>query len=164
VVEVPATAPDAISSTVVLKINGAPDVAVLPIIQESDGSVLLLASEASLHGRLQYEIGGGKDSIGYWTDPADTAAWSFKVDRPGRFTVVADIAAEASGKFEVIVGGQKLQGTSPTTKDYTKFKRTNLSGILEIASPGDVTLTVNPIAEGWNPMNLRSLRLVPVQK
>jgi len=122
-----------------------------PIIQESDGSVLLLASEASLHGRLQYEVGGGKDDIGYWTDSSDTAGWSFKVDRPGKFTVVADIAAEASSKFEVIVGEQKLQGTAPATKDYTKFKRTNLSGTLEIASPGDVTLTVNPMRMAGSP-------------
>jgi alpha-L-fucosidase len=164
VVDVPAAAPDPISSTVVLIIKGAPEVAATPIIQESDGSVVLLASEARLHGRLQYEVGGGKDNIGYWTDPDDTAAWNFKVDRPGKFTVVADIAAEASGNFEVTVGSQKLQGTSPATKDRIRFRRTNLSGTLEIATPGDVTLTVTPIAEGWNPMNLRSLRLVPVQK
>jgi len=164
VVDVPAAAPDPISSTIVLKIKGAPEVAATPIIQESDGSIRLLASEARLQGRLQYEVGGGKDNIGYWTNPDDTATWSFKVDRPGKFTVVADIAAEASGNFEITVGGQKLQGTSPATKDRIKFRRTNLSGTLEIASPRDVTLTVNPIAEGWNPMNLRSLRLVPVQK
>ncbi len=164
VVEVPPTASDPISSTVVLKIKGAPEVAATPIIQESDGSVLLLASEAALHGGIQYEVGGGKDNIGYWTNPADTASWDFKVDRPGKFTIVADIAAEASGNFEVIVGGQKLLGASPATKYYTKFKRTNLSGTVEITSPGDVILTVNPIADGWNPMNLRSLRLEPVQK
>jgi alpha-L-fucosidase len=162
-VRVPGSAPDPISSTVVLKIKGAPEVAVRPILQQPDGSVRLPASEAELRGGLQYELGGGKDNIGYWTDPADVAGWSFQVDRPGRFKMVADIAAEESGKFEVSVGGQKLQGAAPATGSYTLFNQTNLAGTLEIANPGNVTLTVKPVAQGWHPMNLRSLRLVPAE-
>ncbi|MGN6552559.1 MAG: alpha-L-fucosidase, partial [Verrucomicrobiota bacterium] len=57
--QVPAEAPDKISSTIVLQIKGAPDVGVTPIFQESDGSVRLMASEADLHGGLLYEGGGG---------------------------------------------------------------------------------------------------------
>ena len=162
-VQVPEKAPDQISSTVVLKINGAPEITATGIIQESDGSVRLMASEAELHGGVQYETGDGKDNIGYWTNPADTAGWTFKVDRPGKFKVMAEIAAEASGKFEVVVGEQKVQGTAPATKDYTKFKRSNLTGTLDLAA-GSASLTVKPIAEGWQPMNLKSLQIVPVEK
>jgi alpha-L-fucosidase len=122
-----------------------------------------MASEADLHGGLQYESGNGKDNVGYWTNPEDTANWTFRVDRPGKFSVTAEIAAEASGNFEVICGGQKLSGAAPATKDYTKFKRANLTGALDLAA-GSVTLTVKPVAEGWQPMNLRSIRLVPAEK
>jgi alpha-L-fucosidase len=122
-----------------------------------------MASEAELHGGLQYESGGGKDNVGYWTNPADTAGWIFKVDRPGKFKVSAEIAAEAAGKFEIIVGDQKIDGTAPATQDYTKFKRVNLTGTLELAA-GSVTLAVKPVAEGWQPMNLRSVLLMPVEK
>ncbi len=159
-ISVPQMAPDQISSTVVLKIKGTPEIAATAIFQESDGTVRLMASEAELHGGLQYESGGGKDNVGYWTNPADTASWTFKVDRPGKFKVSAEIAAEAAGKFEVIVGEQKVPGTAPATLDYTKFKRTSLAGTLELAA-GSVTLTVKPVAEGWHPMNLRSVQLVP---
>jgi alpha-L-fucosidase len=114
-ISIPKNAPDKISSTVVLVVKGTPKIAVTPIFQESDGSVRLMASEASLHGGLAYENGGGKDNIGYWTNPADTASWTFKVDRPGKFKVTAEIAAEASGKFEVVVGEQKLLGAAPAT-------------------------------------------------
>jgi hypothetical protein len=158
---VPDAAPDPISSTVVLKIKGAPEVAVQPIKQQSDGSVRLPASEAELRGGLQYELGGGKDNIGYWTNPADTASWTFQVDRPGKFRLVADIAAEQSGKFEVLLGAQKIQGAAPATGSYTLFTPANLDGTLEIAGPGMVTLAVHPVAQGWHPMNLRSLRLLP---
>lgn len=121
-----------------------------------------MASEADLRGGLQYEA-GGKDTIGYWTNPEDTASWTFKIDRSGKFTVSAEIAAEAAGKFEIMVGDQKLSSTVPATKDFSKFKRTQLKGELELSSPGRVTLTVKPVAENWQPMNLRSLTLQPVK-
>jgi alpha-L-fucosidase len=163
VVEVPANAPDKISSTIVLKLKGAPEIAATPIMQESDGAVRLMASEAELHGAVQYESGHGKDNIGFWTNPSDSVSWTFKVDRPGKFKVNTDIAAEASGKFNVIVGEQKLQGAAPATKDFAKFKRSSVSGEITIAEAGSVTLTVKPIAEGWQPMNLRSITLEPLK-
>jgi len=162
VVEVPATAPDKISSTVVLKIKGVPDVAATAIMQESDGSVRLMASEADLKGGLQYEGGHGKDNVGFWWNAEDTASWTFKIDRPGKFKLSADIAALEAAKFEVLVGEQKLSGASPATKDYTKFKRTSLNGTLDLTA-GSVTLTVKPLAEKWQAMNLRSVTLQPVK-
>jgi alpha-L-fucosidase len=161
-ISVPAAAPDKISSTVVLKIAGAPEVASAGILQEADGTVRLPANEADLQGDLQYESGGGKDNVGYWTNPADTAGWTFKVNRPGKFKVSADIAAEASGNFELIVGGQKISGASPVTQDYTKFQHVNLDGTLDLPA-GSATLTVKPVSAGWHPMNLRSVLLTPAE-
>ncbi|HUC83797.1 MAG TPA: alpha-L-fucosidase [Candidatus Acidoferrales bacterium] len=161
VVDVPAVAPDPISATLVLQIHGTPEVAQTFLRQAPDGSIHLPASEADLHGALQYEMGGGKDNIGFWTDPADTADWTFKVDRPGHFKLTADIAALESGSFQIILGGQKLEATAPATGDYTRFQTVPVGGMLEIAQAGVVTLLVKPVAAGWQPMNLRSLRLMP---
>jgi len=161
-VTVPTEAPDPISATVVLRIQGAPDVSGTGISQGADGQVRLLASEADLLGDLQYEVGGGKDNIGFWINPEDKASWTFNVGRPGKFTVSADIAAEGSGKYAVIVGDQKLAGTAPDTKSYVKFERTDLDGSLDLAA-GTVTLTVQPVVDGWQPMNLRSLTLQPAK-
>jgi alpha-L-fucosidase len=163
VVEVPARAPDKISTTIVLRVNGAPEIAVVSVRQGVDGMVRLMASEAKLHGSLQYESGHGKDNIGYWTNPEDSASWTFKVDRPGKFKVNTDIAAESSGEFEVVLGGQTLRSASPATMDYTMFKSETVPGEFIIGEPGNVTLTVKPVAEGWQPMNLRSIILELVQ-
>ena len=52
--------------------------------------------------------------------------------------------------------------TEADTKDYVKFEPTDLGGTLDLAA-GTVTLTVQPVADGWQPMNLRSLILQPVK-
>ena len=163
-VDVFTNAPDAISSTIVLQFTGAPEVSEVgatPIAQGSDGSVRLLASEAELHGAIQYETGGGKDNIGYWTNPGDFAGWTFSVNRPGRFQVAAEIASTGTGQFEIVLGGQKISGAAPNTGDYTKFRSITLAGVLEIAAPGKYTITVKPVKAGWQPINLKSLTLKP---
>jgi hypothetical protein len=115
-ISVPQAAPDKISSTVVLKIKGAPEVETAPICQGADGSVRLLASDAELHGAVKYETVGGEGNIGYWTNPQDTVSWTFKVERPGKFTLAADLAAVGAGQFDVLLGEQKLRATAPRTK------------------------------------------------
>ncbi|MFO1487632.1 MAG: alpha-L-fucosidase [Verrucomicrobiota bacterium] len=161
--EVPAEAPDAISSTVILKIKGRPEVATTAIFQESDGGVRLLASEAELNGVLRYEQGENRDNVGYWNNPEDVAKWSFTVDRPGKFKVVAEIAALESAKFQAVVGDQTLTGTSPKTADYAKYRRTTCAGELELTTSGSYVLTIKPVAENWHPLNLRTVMLQPVK-
>ena len=157
-VTVPETAPDKISSTVVLMITGAPEVnAASKVVLETDGTVRLLASQAQLHGALQYD--GSTDCIGYWMNPNDTLSWKVKVSQPGKFKVTAELGAINSGKFEVIVGEQKLSSAVPSTGSYTVFKAVDMAGELELPGSDTMTLTVKPVTAGWSPMNLRSLTL-----
>jgi alpha-L-fucosidase len=161
-IEVPATAPDAISSTIVLKFKGQPEVEGVVLKQSADGTVALAAADADLHGGLQYESGNGKDNIGYWTDPSDYASWTFKVNQPGKYAVTAVTADQGTGNYQVSLGDQKISGTAPNTGDYTTFQSTRLIGALEISAPGIVTLTVKPVAENWSPVNLKSITLAPL--
>ena len=50
-ISVPTTAPDKISSTVVLEVNGALNIEQPALSQDYDGSITLPASEARLHGK-----------------------------------------------------------------------------------------------------------------
>jgi len=159
----PPAAPDKISSTVVLKFNGTPKIVSVPIFQTGDGSVILPASLARLHGSaLQYETSGPHDNIGYWFHPEDWADWEFKVTRPGKFIVMAEIAAPALTSFEVAVAGQTLRCAAPVTDNYTAFQSVSL-GRVEISIAGKVTLSVHPIRDGWQPMNLKSIKLKPAE-
>ena len=162
VIEVPANAPDAISSTIVLKFKGQPEVEDVLLKQSADGTVALAAADADLHGVLRYESGNGKDNIGFWTDPSDYVSWTFKVNQPGKFQVTTVIAAGGPGNYEVSIGDQKVSGTAPNTGDYAHFQSTKLSGVLEIGAPGEVTLTVKAVAQNWSPVNLKSVTLTPL--
>ena len=160
-ISVPKEAPDAISSTIVLKVKGPLEMAPMYILQAKDGSVELRAIDARLHGsQVRYESGGPLDNLGYWTDPADWADWLFKVKQPGKFNVVASISAPASGSFEISLGGHPLRCSAPNTGNYVTFKEVNL-GTLEIPAAGQATLSVKPIKDSWHPMNLKAIRLEP---
>jgi alpha-L-fucosidase len=162
-ITVPASAPDAISSTIVLNIVGAPEVVAAPLLPEKDGTLALKAADAELHGELQYESGRDHNNIGFWTNPDDFPSWTIKVERAGQFTVSAEMASLDEGRFDVLVDGRKLSGTAPNTGDYGKFRRLEL-GTLEIAEPGQVTIAVKPVKEGWAPINLRALTFKPVAR
>jgi alpha-L-fucosidase len=164
VVELPGPPPDAISSTIVLHLTEPPDIEPAPaIIQARDGSVRLDAAQARLHGNtLQYESGGQLGNIGYWTTPDDWADWEFKILQPGSFLVSATIAAPASGDFQLSVAGQTLRCSAPNTGNYVTFASVKL-GVLKIPARGKTVLSIRPIKEGWQPMNLKAILLQPAR-
>ena len=115
-----------------------------------------------LHGSaIQYESGGSHDNIGYWFHPADWADWDFKVKRPGKFIVTAEIATPALTSFELSVAGQTFRCAAPVTENFDTFQNVTLAS-LEIPTPGKFTAAVHPIKGGWQPMNLKSIELKPV--
>jgi len=158
---VPSAAPDPICSTIVLKVSGSLNIEQPGLGQESDGSVILPAREAHLHGdTIQYESGEQHDNLGFWTNPADWADWTFQVTKPGKFDVTAEAAALERSSLQVSIADSKSTGTATPTGDYGKFRVIRL-GTLEITSPGKVTLAVHPVTDGWHPVNLKAICLKP---
>jgi alpha-L-fucosidase len=161
VLKLPASAPDAISSTIVLRIADPLHIEPVPIAESRDGSISLLAADARLHGgTFKYEVGGPLDDIGFWTDANDWTDWSIRVHKPGTYTVAALIASPVSGNFDVSVGGQSLHCAGPATANYLDFKLAIL-GTIDVPSAGATTLSVKPAKDGWRPMNLKSVHLIP---
>ena len=154
-----ATAPDPISSTVVLSIPGPLQIEQPVTSQDPNGSINLLASEARLHGQqIQYELGHQRDNLGFWTDSSDWADWKFTVTRLGKFELVAQIAAVEAASFDILLGDQKIKADAPVTGDYGTFKEVKLGEVV-ISTPGKKSLAVRPIQEGWHAINLKAIRL-----
>ena len=130
--------------------------------QASDGSITLPAIEARLNGsEIKYEAGPHRDNIGYWMNPADWAEWDLKIERPGKFEIIGEVAGLDGASLEVSAGKSSVKGTVASTGDWGKFETTKF-GTLEIPAAGKVTVAVRPVKENWHPLNLKVLRLVPV--
>jgi alpha-L-fucosidase len=179
---VPQTAPDKICSVVVLEVNGNLQIENPLPTQDAAGRITLNAADAVCHGEeVKTEERDGKTNIGFWTNPADSVEWEFKVTKPGKFTITVETAALESGNFKVNVVSEKTEATpqAVTTKtdkrwsasidaaasqtgDYSKFETVTLCELLLPAADKN-TLTVKPVADGWHPMNLRCITLTPVK-
>ena len=160
-IDLPPSAPDAISSTVVITITAPLDITAVPsILQHADGVINLSAADADLHGdNIQYE--SDKDCLGFWTNPNDSGSWTFKLDHPGRFTVNLETASLGTQTLELSVGSQSLKQTGQSTGDYTSFKQFTVPGTLDLSAPGTVTLVARAVAQDWQPVNLRAITLTP---
>ena len=160
VLELPQPAPDEISSTIALTIPGKAEVTEARVTPGKDGSLLLEPVDAELLGQqIRTENPNGKPDIGSWSEATDSARWPITVTEPGEYEVSAELAGEAVGNFTVEVSDQKLTASSPDTKSYSKFEVKAL-GVVKLA-PGNHTLAVRPVAEKWQPMNLRYILLTP---
>ncbi len=165
VIDVPAKPLDPIDTVIVLRVRGELDIEKTLPTQADDGTMALAAPLAEIHSEggssPQVEDIGGKASIGYWTDDRSWLSWQFKIDKPGTFDVVAEIATTASSsKFEIALGDQRLSAAAPNTGSYQKFETVTL-GQVRIADKGDCELTIKPVRGQWSPINLRSIVLKP---
>jgi alpha-L-fucosidase len=161
-VEVPAEPLDAIDTVVALEVKGELNVEKVLPGQEADGTMVLPAPLAEIHGNTaRVESRGRQPNIGYWTNARDWLSWQFKLDKGGRFEVLATVATPAeSSKFEVAVGEQKLAAQVTKTGDYETFQTVKLGDVR--LEQGTHELSIRPTRNGWQPLNLRTVVLKPV--
>ncbi|MFQ6133877.1 MAG: alpha-L-fucosidase [Armatimonadota bacterium] len=166
-IEVPDRPPDSIDTVVVLEIEGEPQVDDA-LVQDDDGTIKLVAADALVHGRTaRYEVGGGKNNIGFWVDPSDWVSWQVTVKQPGRFTVeIVYACAEGTGgaQYRVEVGNQQLAGEVKETGSWTNFVTEEL-GTLRLAKPRQYEFAVRPQTKGREAvMNLKALKLTRIER
>jgi alpha-L-fucosidase len=161
VVEVPAELLDPIDTVVVLEVKGKLDIEKVLPGQDADGTMVLPAPLAEIHGSTaQVESKGGQPNIGYWTNARDWVSWQFKIGKGGRFDVMATVATPAqSSRFEVAVGEQKLTAQVEKTGDYETFKTVKLGQVQ--LEKGTHELSIKPMRGAWQAINLRSVVLKP---
>jgi alpha-L-fucosidase len=169
-VTVPAAAPDPICSVVVLKVKGELNIEPELPVQAADGTIKLTTEDVILHGKkLKVEhthrkgaLKAAEGNVGFWLDPAEWVEWQFKVTKPGKFEVNAEIAATGGGKFTVSAGKSKFEAAAPKTGNFQKYQTVKL-GTVEIGRAGKASLAVKPVKDGWKPLNLSTLTLKPVK-
>jgi alpha-L-fucosidase len=162
-IRVPARAPRAAATVIVLDIAGEPAVVEMPIVPDSAGVVSLRAIDAAVQGTTaRYEGGADHQNIGFWTDAEDTVRWEVMTP-PGRYTVEVTYACDpttAGATYRVRIGDRSIQGRVESTGSWTTWRTASL-GVIELLG-GPATCVVEPVTKpGFAVMNLRSLRLAP---
>jgi len=166
VVSLPEKAPDDIVSVVVVKVSGALDIKAALPMPTKDGTLALLADMAYIHnneGSEQANVRegrrGGASYISGWSDEEAWVEWSFKIDRPGRYEISAELAVEGQKtRFFLGLPGQ-LQSVEVVSTGSARDYTTKSLGTLNIDKAGEYTLQMKPEKDQWQPINLRQLEL-----
>ncbi len=138
--------------------------------QAADGIVTLHGRDALVIGTvLRYEPAEAKQTLGYWKQAGETAAWTFLVDRGGEFDVeVLQGCGKGQGGSEMSVfffagAGDAEKRLAFTVEDTGGFQafRPRVIGRLKLAA-GEHTLWITPerIAKAAA-CDIREIRLLP---
>jgi alpha-L-fucosidase len=161
VVVLPATAPDTVCSTIKLLVQGKPEVAEMLMSEDKDGVIRLLPGDARFEGKDVRVQGQGDDAnIGFWTNSKDSVSWQICAYSDGKYLVQVEAAAPAEGSVLLIQGVGKLAYPVPQTANYNTFQATKV-GEVTLTKGTKVTLTLRPVVDGWQPVNVRKVELIP---
>ena len=187
VVHLPAEPLDPIDTVVRLEVFGAPAVVELPAMPDADGSLHLHAIDAEVRGHsARYQSRGGKDNIGFWTDPDDLVAWRVSGLSLGKYCVEIEYACipQCAGSTyavevhpvdanAVAVAASQAQhrtgveGCVASTGSWMAFHTAELGALTieeEQANAREWEIIVRPLAmPGGAVMNLRRVSLIPAR-
>ena len=154
-------------TVIVLKVEGKLQVEKAPIKQNDNGTLTLSADTADIHNvtgsDTKLEIKDTISNIGFWIQTGSWVDWTFQIDKPGRFEVTGYIALEPqTSSFEIISDDQKLIANVASTSGYDKFVKTKL-GEIALNRTGKQRLEIKPLDKQWQPVNLRSIVLTPIE-
>lgn len=161
VVHLPASAPDPISSTIKLAIQGRPEVAEPFVSADKGGVIRLLPGDAVCEGEeVKSEEKGGQSNIGFWTNPKDTVSWNLRAENEGKYIVQIEAASPTEGSALMVQGVGKLACSVPKTGAYETYQTVKV-GEVHLPKGEKVKLTLRPVVDGWHPVNIRKVELLP---
>ena len=139
-----------------------------PNPQAAGGVVSMPAKWARVHGeQLRYEPLPHKNTLGFWVNKDDRAAFDFTVEKAGTYTVeVLQGCGKGSGGAEVALksAGQSLTFTVKDTGGFQAFEAREV-GEFRFDEPGRFRLQVIPNTKpGVAVMDLRQIVLKPKTK
>jgi len=133
-----------------------------PVVPGPGGSIRLDADSAEVYGpTLVFE--SEHANLGYWQAQADRAAWSFRADKAGAYTLSIDMACadDSSGNaYEIRIDGARHRGVAGPSGGWATYRGVFVAEVTLAAGPH--RLEVRPIGPIRNALfDLRSVRLDP---
>lgn len=154
---------DPVNTVVVVKTGKKMEITSnMPSLKE--GRILMPADFADIHnpgyGTHAVLSGSGTESvIQNWVDYRARLEWMFNATEAGKYKIEALIHSAESSKLIVKIGEETLEAELPPTDD--NFEIINL-GEVEITETGDQIISLSPIQENWNDVELMYVELVKI--
>ncbi|MEP5341816.1 MAG: alpha-L-fucosidase [Algibacter sp.] len=160
-VQLTGNAPDSIASVIVLKLKDMPNaLPQKPLGQDHKGVVVLPAYRAqyeNLQGPgAQYDE--RKDCVGEWESETARVYWKFSVDKPMVFNISSQFAGEKDAEITLSLNEISKNIKIPATGNSKRFKDVKL-GLFEIEKAGDYEISIMPVANKWNVVNMKEIVL-----
>ncbi|WP_082850053.1 alpha-L-fucosidase [Halioglobus sp. HI00S01] len=168
VLQLPEKPLDKTATVIVLKVKGTLEVERILPKQDSDGALVLTLDDVNIHnpgygGRL--ELRQEDDSPAYldgWTDYRSQIDWLVQIDKGGTFELYAEVSAKNSAGFLMIVDDTEAPFSLTPTDNEARFQQQSLGRVTLM--PGESKIQVHPQELLWNPIQLRSITLIPVSE
>jgi len=159
-IDLPAQAPDPVNTVIVLETTGSMEVkSNMPLLME--GQIVLPAEFADIHnpgyGTHAILKGSGEEArITNWVDSQVRLEWMFHTTEPGSYYVKARVKAEESSKLTVRIGEEELIAEIKANEGFTD----TILGEIDISESGDQIISIRPVQDSWNGIELGQLMLV----
>jgi len=163
----PKEAPDDIDTVVVAKIIGELKVDRILPCQNKDRAIDLTIGDVYVKNRaygdkIKIETNDDDEKMATnWIDTKASLYWIIRVDEPGEFEVLAEIAAIEPTDLLVTGNKKSVKAKVPATGSSEKFQQVSL-GKLKL-SKGEHTITIKLQAKTGKPMVVKSATLKPVK-
>ncbi len=129
---------------------------------DANGALHLPADRAIINGgTIRVETQDGSSHLGHWRDPADTASWKMRVPNDGRYLVRIETSAESAGAVLLVKCNGKLALSVPASGGTGVYKISRV-GEVTLSANQDIMLTLEPVLDGWQPIHVRKVELIPL--
>ena len=127
-----------------------------------EGEIVLTADFADIHnpgyGSHASLSGIGEEAfIRNWIDARTRLEWLFHTPETGTYSIMAELKSGENQQLEVIIDDEKIIAPlENTNEDFTSVEL----GEIKISEAGDKIITLKPLKEGWNDVQLQNVVLV----
>lgn len=132
-----------------------------PVRAGSDGVIRLVPLAAKLQGKtLQVVDRAGRETISKWDNPDESVTWDVEVDRGGTYVIQLVASAPKVGAVIRVTGLGQFACSVPETEDPKSLKTTRVGEVV-LKAGQKFTLRLLPVADGWQPVSLDAVELLP---
>ncbi len=165
-VQLTGEAPDNVASVIVLKLKEMPNALPQKALGQDENGVVTLPAVRAQYENLQgpgAQYDDHLDCVGSWDSETARVYWSFEVDKPGSFNVVAGYSGNNETEIMVSLNGQSKTVKIPASGENIKRFKTVELGNFNIYKAGKYEFSFMPVAGKWNMINLKEVTITPVQ-